>query len=34
MASDTRSVHVRDSQAVPGPVVRVSREAWAQFIGR
>ncbi|CAM5426806.1 hypothetical protein STENM223S_09266 [Streptomyces tendae] len=34
MASDTRSVHVRDSKAVPGPVVRVSREAWARFIGR
>lgn len=25
-------VHVRDSKAVTGPVVRVSREAWAGFV--
>ena len=26
-------VHVRDSKAVAGPVVTVSREAWAGFVG-
>jgi len=29
VAAATGVVHVRDSKAVPGPVVRVSREAWA-----
>ncbi|MFJ7150804.1 DUF397 domain-containing protein [Streptomyces sp. NPDC100445] len=33
IAADTRSVHIRDSKAVTGPVVRVSREAWAGFVG-
>jgi hypothetical protein len=26
-------VHVRDSKAVAGPVLTVSREAWAGFVG-
>ncbi|MEW2030237.1 DUF397 domain-containing protein [Streptomyces roseifaciens] len=26
-------VHVRDSKAVAGPVLKVSREAWAGFVG-
>ncbi|MEU9368987.1 DUF397 domain-containing protein [Streptomyces avermitilis] len=26
-------VHIRDSKAVAGPVIRVSREAWAGFVG-
>ncbi|MET7380366.1 DUF397 domain-containing protein [Streptomyces sp. NPDC005526] len=26
-------VHVRDSKAVAGPVLTVSREAWAEFVG-
>ncbi|MDT0611469.1 DUF397 domain-containing protein [Streptomyces lancefieldiae] len=26
-------VHVRDSKSEAGPVVRVSREAWAGFVG-
>lgn len=34
IAADTQAVLVRDSKAVPGPVIRVSREAWAGFIGR
>ncbi|MGW1539867.1 DUF397 domain-containing protein [Streptomyces sp. NPDC002309] len=27
-------VHIRDSKAVAGPVMRVSRAAWAGFLGR
>ncbi|MFE1587783.1 DUF397 domain-containing protein [Streptomyces sp. NPDC058737] len=34
IAADTQAVLVRDSKAVPGPVIRVSREAWAGFIRR
>ncbi|MCX4765553.1 DUF397 domain-containing protein [Streptomyces sp. NBC_01275] len=33
IATDTGVVHVRDSKAAAGPVVRVSREAWAGFLG-
>ncbi|MFF3248828.1 DUF397 domain-containing protein [Streptomyces sp. NPDC002870] len=33
IAAGTGVVHVRDSKAVSGPVVRVSREAWAGFVG-
>ncbi|MFD5494384.1 DUF397 domain-containing protein [Streptomyces sp. NPDC127091] len=25
--------HVRDSKAVAGPIVTVSRQAWAEFVG-
>ncbi|MFJ2257263.1 DUF397 domain-containing protein [Streptomyces sp. NPDC087844] len=32
IAAGTGVVHVRDSKAVAGPVVRLSREAWAGFI--
>ncbi|MFI9564965.1 DUF397 domain-containing protein [Streptomyces rishiriensis] len=33
IAADTGVVHIRDSKAVAGPVIRVSREAWAGFVG-
>ncbi|MFD0304106.1 DUF397 domain-containing protein [Streptomyces sp. NPDC127119] len=33
IAAGTEAVHVRDSKAVAGPVVHVSREAWAGFVG-
>lgn len=33
VAAGTAVVHVRDSKAVAGPVVTVSREAWAGFVG-
>lgn len=33
VAAGTGVVHVRDSKAVAGPVIRVSREAWAGFVG-
>ncbi|MEU2332653.1 DUF397 domain-containing protein [Streptomyces sp. NPDC013172] len=33
VAADTGVVHIRDSKAVTGPVIRVSREAWAGFLG-
>ncbi|MEU5435114.1 DUF397 domain-containing protein [Streptomyces sp. NPDC020719] len=33
VAAGTGVVHIRDSKAVAGPVVRVSREAWAGFVG-
>jgi hypothetical protein len=33
VAAGTAAVHVRDSKAVAGPVVTVSREAWAEFVG-
>lgn len=32
-AAGSATVHVRDSKAVAGPVVTVSREAWAGFVG-
>ncbi|MEV8129052.1 DUF397 domain-containing protein [Streptomyces sp. NPDC085944] len=34
IAAGAHTVLVRDSKAVPGPVIRVSREAWAGFIRR
>ncbi|MFG3159823.1 DUF397 domain-containing protein [Streptomyces sp. NPDC048232] len=33
VAAGTGVVYVRDSKAIAGPVVRVSREAWAGFLG-
>lgn len=33
VAAATGVVHVRDSKAVAGPVIRVSREAWLGFVG-
>lgn len=33
VAADTAVVHVRDSKAVAGPIVTVSRAAWAGFVG-
>ncbi|MFJ9732113.1 DUF397 domain-containing protein [Streptomyces sp. NPDC101169] len=33
VAPDTAAVHVRDSKAVAGAVLTVSREAWAEFVG-
>ncbi len=33
VAAGSAAVHVRDSKAVSGPVVTVSREAWAGFVG-
>ncbi|MER7835046.1 DUF397 domain-containing protein [Streptomyces sp. NPDC096040] len=33
VAAATAVVHVRDSKAVAGPVVTVSREAWVGFVG-
>ncbi|MFF7749730.1 DUF397 domain-containing protein [Streptomyces sp. NPDC007971] len=33
IAADTQAVHIRDSKTVAGPVIRVSREAWAGFLG-
>jgi hypothetical protein len=33
VAAGTAAVHVRDSKAVAGPVVTVSPEAWAEFVG-
>ncbi|MEU5809103.1 DUF397 domain-containing protein [Streptomyces sp. NPDC047718] len=33
VAAGTGVVHVRDSKTVPGPVLQVSRETWARFIG-
>ncbi|MGV9943543.1 DUF397 domain-containing protein [Streptomyces sp. NPDC003401] len=32
VAPDAGVVHIRDSKAATGPVVRVSREAWAGFL--
>ncbi|MEU1164127.1 DUF397 domain-containing protein, partial [Streptomyces sp. NPDC005921] len=29
VAADPGVVHIRDSKAVAGPVIRVSRDAWA-----
>ncbi|ALO98704.1 hypothetical protein SHL15_7707 [Streptomyces hygroscopicus subsp. limoneus] len=33
VAAGTAAVHVRDSKAAAGPVLTVSREAWAGFVG-
>jgi hypothetical protein len=33
VAAGTAAVHVRDSKAVAGPVLTVSRSAWAGFVG-
>ncbi|MFG2545950.1 DUF397 domain-containing protein [Streptomyces sp. NPDC048594] len=33
VAAGTGVVYVRDSKAIAGPVLRVSREAWAGFLG-
>jgi hypothetical protein len=33
VASGTTVVHVRDSKAAAGPMLTVSRSAWAGFIG-
>ncbi|MFE0204517.1 DUF397 domain-containing protein [Streptomyces sp. NPDC058985] len=33
VAAGTGVVHIRDSKAVTGPVIRVSREAWEGFLG-
>ncbi|MEU2552013.1 DUF397 domain-containing protein [Streptomyces sp. NPDC013313] len=33
VASGTAVVHVRDTKAVAGPILSVSREAWAGFVG-
>jgi hypothetical protein len=33
VAAGTAVVHVRDSKAAAGPVVTVSRESWAGFVG-
>ncbi|GAA2660773.1 DUF397 domain-containing protein [Streptomyces vastus] len=33
VAASTAAVHVRDSKAAAGPVVSVSREAWAGLVG-
>ncbi|MEY7976315.1 DUF397 domain-containing protein [Streptomyces pilosus] len=32
VAANTGVVHIRDSKATTGPVVRVTREAWAGFV--
>ncbi|PWI08566.1 DUF397 domain-containing protein [Streptomyces sp. NWU339] len=33
VATGTAVVHVRDSKAAAGPIVTVSRDAWAGFVG-
>ncbi|MET9443347.1 DUF397 domain-containing protein [Streptomyces sp. NPDC006610] len=33
VADATAVVHVRDSKAITGPVLTVSRQAWAEFVG-
>ncbi|WP_181808761.1 DUF397 domain-containing protein [Streptomyces shenzhenensis] len=33
VAADTGVVQIRDSKAVAGPVIQVSRKAWAGFVG-
>ncbi|MYQ98483.1 MULTISPECIES: DUF397 domain-containing protein [unclassified Streptomyces] len=33
VAAGTATVHIRDSKATAGPLLTVSREAWAGFIG-
>ncbi|MEW2493581.1 DUF397 domain-containing protein [Streptomyces nodosus] len=32
VATTTASVHIRDSKAVTGPIVTVSRKAWTGFV--
>ncbi|MGW6293684.1 DUF397 domain-containing protein [Streptomyces sp. NPDC055058] len=32
VAAGTGSVRIRDSKAVTGPVVKVSHEAWTEFV--
>ncbi|WP_435282059.1 DUF397 domain-containing protein [Streptomyces koelreuteriae] len=34
VAAGTGVVHIRDSKAAAGPLIRVSREAWAGFVGK
>ncbi|MFF3654427.1 DUF397 domain-containing protein [Streptomyces olivochromogenes] len=34
VAAGAGVVHIRDSKAVAGPVIRVSRTAWAGFVGK
>jgi hypothetical protein len=33
VAADAGTVRIRDSTSATGPAVRVSREAWAGFVG-
>ncbi|MFF4792184.1 DUF397 domain-containing protein [Streptomyces sp. NPDC001276] len=33
VASSATVVHVRDSKAAAGPILAISREAWAGFVG-
>ncbi|MFC7863884.1 DUF397 domain-containing protein [Streptomyces murinus] len=33
VAAGTTAVHIRDSKATTGPLLTVSRETWAGFIG-
>ncbi|MFF7402300.1 DUF397 domain-containing protein [Streptomyces murinus] len=33
VAAGTATVHIRDSKATTGPLLTVSRDAWAGFIG-
>lgn len=33
VAAESAAVHIRDSKDVAGPVLTVSREAWAGFVG-
>ncbi|PZT77270.1 MULTISPECIES: DUF397 domain-containing protein [unclassified Streptomyces] len=33
VAAATNAVHVRDSKVTAGPVLRVSQDAWAGFVG-
>jgi hypothetical protein len=33
VADATAVVHVRDSKVTAGPVLTVSRQAWAEFVG-
>ncbi|ADI06366.1 hypothetical protein SBI_03245 [Streptomyces bingchenggensis BCW-1] len=33
VATGTAAVHIRDSKAAAGPVLTVSRGAWAGFVG-
>ncbi|WP_307535785.1 DUF397 domain-containing protein [Streptomyces sp. V3I8] len=34
VAADAGTVRIRDSTSATGPAVRVSREAWAGFVGK
>ncbi|WP_411576316.1 DUF397 domain-containing protein [Streptomyces mutabilis] len=33
VAASTGVVHIRDSKVTAGPVIRLSRKAWAGFVG-